>query len=108
MRRRLTIVLLITATLATSLAWAWDNHPGLLGDGQAGVVPLAATAAGGSPTGDDGAPIEHHCCHGYAHLLALVFEAPTPALPVSAPEPQAPRITLISHHPEVGTKPPRS
>ena len=111
MIKRFTIVLLLSSILASSLAWAWDNHPGLLADGQVGVASLAQSAGetdSGTDFGSGDFFHDHYCCHGYAHLLGLAFDN---ALAAIAPPPfQLPgyRRVLISHHPEVGTKPPRA
>ncbi len=104
--RTLLAVLLTVCTLGTALAWAWDNHPGLLTDDQAvAALSDAATDAAGL-AGE--AVHDHHCCHGSAHLLGLAFDAALGSMiqPVAAPPFH--RAILISHHPEADSKPPRA
>ncbi len=111
MIKRFTLVLLLSSVLASSLAWAWDNHPGLLADGQTAMGSLAQSGAGtdfGTDFGGGDSFHDHYCCHGYAHLLGLAFDG---ALTLIIPPPfqsTTYRRVLISHHPEVGTKPPRA
>ncbi len=109
MIKRFTLVLLLSSILASSLAWAWDNHPGLLADGQV-VAASLVQSADSTDSGIDfssGEFLHDHYCHGSAHLLGLAFDG---ALALTTqPVFQLPGYwrVLVSYHPEVGTKPPR-
>ncbi|HHH35886.1 MAG TPA: hypothetical protein ENK48_03540 [Gammaproteobacteria bacterium] len=106
--KRLILLLLVTSNLVSGLAWAWDNHPGLLADGSGQVIVASLTDAAGQDATDEGALHDHYCCHGHAHLVALPFHISlTVFSPSTLPVPswiEAP----LSRHREVGAKPPRS
>ena len=75
MLKRLFIVWLLVSTLGYSSAWAFDGHYHVVDSHQ--DVGGEAASATTPDSGDDHAQSGcDHCCHAFAHLLALRSAAP--------------------------------
>jgi len=73
--KRILIYFLLIANLFTGLAFAWDSHPEAVFGHDAVVVDVVDQNSP-SPGGDE--HTDHHCCHGAAHLLAIVRSESVP------------------------------
>lgn len=73
--KRILIYLLLIANLFAGMAFAWDSHPeAYLGHNLVAVDVADQNAP--SPGGDE--HTDDHCCHGVAHLLAILHADAVP------------------------------
>jgi hypothetical protein len=99
MVRFISLLLVLTLSLG-GLAWATDSHDEAL-LGQAACVVHDGDLSADADHGCD------HCCHGAAHLLAVLPAGPLSALPVAGVTHLPAATTLASRAAQPLLQPPR-
>ena len=75
--KKILICLLLLANLSTGLAFASDTHPEAMVGHDSAAIDLLTDTDHEHPDGELHHSA-HHCCHGAAHLVGLIFNQSAP------------------------------